>query len=175
MLIMNKILLISEDFLKTNSTLNDNTFGKYILPAIWSAQNIGLRRIIGDCLYNTIVGMVSDGSIKDEENATYKDFLDNYITEYLLFQTQYEIIPFLNYKLGNIGSVVSNDEHVQTLSRADIDLMRNEFQAKADWCAGRIRNFLKCCHDALGMDECTCQKLVDVASTNLWLGGLRGK
>lgn len=171
---MKKVLLISEDYIKTNSSLNDNTFGKWLLPAIYEAQNMGLRRIIGDCLYDTIVGMVSDGSIKDEENVNYKQFLDEYITDYLLYQTQYQVIPYLNYKLGNIGAVVSNDEHVQTLSRADLELMRNEYQTKADWCASRIRNHLKCCHDALGMDECTCHKLIDVASTNIWLGGPRG-
>lgn len=172
---MNKILLVSEDYVKTNSALNDNTFGKYLLPAIYEAQNIGLRRIIGDCLLDTIVGMVADGSIRNDENATYKQFLDEYIQDYLLYETQYQLIPYLNVKLSNIGSVVSNDEHIQTLSKSDIELIRNEYRAKADWFAGRIRNFLKCCHESLNMDACTCSKLVDVASTNIFLGGKRGK
>lgn len=170
----NNVLLISEKTLKERSALNDNVFGKWILPAIWEAQNIGLRRIIGDCLYDTLISMVADGSIKNEGNMAYKELLEDYVTDYLLYETQYELVKYLNYKLGNIGAVVSNDEHVQTLSRADLELMRNEYQAKADWCASRIRNHLKCCHDALGIDECTCRKLIDVASTNIWLGGPRG-
>lgn len=170
----NNVLLLSEDFLKTNSTLSESVFGKWILPAIREAQSIGLRRIIGDCLYNTIVGMVADGSIKDEENATIKEFLDNYVTEYMLYQTQFELIKYLNVKLTNMGTVGTNDDHIQTLSRADIELFRNEFRAKADWWASRMVSFLKCCKDAFPSDECSCHKLIDVASTNIWLGGKRG-
>ena len=52
---MTNILLISEDYIKTNSNLNDNVWGDYLLPAIREAEDIGLQSILGSCLYAPVV------------------------------------------------------------------------------------------------------------------------
>ena len=176
---MNKILLVSEDFVKTNSALNDNLWGKFLLPAIREAQDINLQTYLGECLYKTILGMVQDGSITASTNESYKALLEDYIQPYLLYQVQANIIPTINVKLGNIGSVVSNDEHISTLSQANIDLVQRDFQLKADFYAQRILNFILNHSSEFNLDECACKELNahlnSAASTGLWLGGLSGQ
>lgn len=176
---MNKILLVSEDFVKTNSTLNDNLWGKFLLPAIREAQDINLQIYLGECLYKTILGMVQDGSITASTNESYKALLDDYIQPYLLYQIQANIVPVLNVKMGNIGSVVSNDEHISTLSQGNIDLVQRDFQLKADFYAQRMLNFILNHSNEFNLDECACKELNahldSSASTTIWLGGLSGQ
>ena len=42
---MAEILLSSEAFVKTVTSISDNLSGKYILPSLREAQEIGLKRI----------------------------------------------------------------------------------------------------------------------------------
>lgn len=175
---MTKILLISEDFLKTNSSLNANTFGSYILPSIREAQDINLQSIVGKTLYETLLDMVGSGSITADTNVAYKALLDDFIQPYLLYQVQANLIPLINIKMGNIGSVVNNDEHIQTLSQGNVDLVQHYFQEKADFYCRRLQESLLNNPDAYELDACSCDairaNLQSAASTGLWLGGLRG-
>ena len=176
---MNKILLVSEDFVKTNSALNDNLWGKFLLPAIREAQDINLQTYLGECLYKRIIGMVANNSITASTNESYKALLDDYIQPYLLYQVQANIIPTINVKLGNIGSVVSNDEHISTLSQGNIELVQRDFQLKADFYAQRMLNFILNHSNEFNLDECACKELNahlnSAASTTIWLGGLSGQ
>lgn len=176
---MNKILLVSEDFVKTNSAINDNLWGKFLLPAIREAQDINLQTYLGECLYKTILGMVQDGSITASTNESYKALLDDYIQPYLLYQIQANIVPVLNVKMTNIGSVVSKDEYINTLSQGNIDLVQSDFQHKADFYAQRMLNFILSHSNEFNLDECACKELNahlnSAASTTIWLGGLSGQ
>ena len=174
-----KVLLCSEDYIKTNSALNDNIFGKFLAPAIRESQDINLQMYLGECLYRTILGMVADGSITTSANESYKVLLDDYIQPFLLYQVQANIIPPINVKLGNIGSVVTNDEHIATLSQGNIDLVQSDFQHKADFYAQRMLNFILNHSSEFNLDECACRSLKahlnSSASTGLWIGGLYGQ
>ena len=176
---MNKVLLCSEDYIKSNSALNDNIFGKFLLPAIREAQELNLQIYLGECLYKSILGKVQDGSITAETNESYKVLLDDYVQPYLLYQVQANIIPTINVKLGNIGSVVSNDEHIATLSQGNIELVQRDFQLKADFYAQRMLNFILNHSNEFNLDECACKELKahlnSAASTTIWLGGLSGQ
>ena len=174
-----KVLLCSEDYIKSNSALNDNIFGKFLAPAIRESQDINLQMYLGECLYKRIIGMVADNSITASTNESYKALLDEYIQPYLLYQVQANLIPTINVKLGNIGSVVPNDEHISTLSQANIDLVQRDFQLKADFYAQSMLNFILNHSSEFNLDECACKELKahlnSAASTTIWLGGLSGQ
>lgn len=76
------VLLISEEYVKTNSGIDDNVYGKFLLPAIREAQEMGLQTIIGGNLYDAIMSKVADGTIADDFD--YKYLLDKHIQPYLL-------------------------------------------------------------------------------------------
>lgn len=177
---MNKILLVSEDYIRTYSNLNENVWGDYLLPAIREAQNIGLQSILGSCLYNTLLGMVDDGTIRNIENSAYKTLLDEYIQDYLMYQTITDLVPIIGVKLANIGVAISNDEHIQNLSEDERNNVKQYYQYKADWYCRRLQEFLLENEAAFSeLDACQCSKikanLESAASTGLWLGGYRGK
>ena len=54
------VLLISEDYIKSNSTLDNNISGKYLQAAITNAQDIELQSLIGTKLLEKIQKLVID-------------------------------------------------------------------------------------------------------------------
>lgn len=172
------ILLISEDKIKTLSGLDDNIWGKNLLPAIREAQEMGLQTIIGTCLYQRLCSMVDDGSISDNENLAYKTLLDNQIQYYMLYKVISDLIPIIGVKLANIGVVISNDEHIQNLTEDERNRIDTYYAYRADFYCKRLQEFLLNNKELYPeLDECSCnnmQKNFDsAASTGLWLGGYR--
>ena len=177
---MKNILLISEDNIRTYSNLNDNVWGKFLLPAIREAQEMGLATIIGECLYNKLCDLVGNDLIDDDLYVAYKDLLDNYVQPYLIYQTLTNITPLINGKMGNIGTVTTNDEHIINLSQGELDLVQNYYRERADFYQIRLQNWVKNNSEAFPELNCNCgspQPNLDRAnnSVGLWLGGVRGK
>lgn len=177
---MRNVLLISEDTIKTQSGLNDNIWGKSLLPAIREAQEIGLQSIIGSCLYQRLCSMVEDGSIRDTENLPYKTLLDEYISYYLIYRTIADLIPVIGTKLGNIGVVISNDEHMVNLSEDERSRVDTYYEYRSDFYCKRLQEYLLNNKELYSeLDECSCENmkanLDSAASTGLWLGGFRAR
>lgn len=175
---MTKILLISEDYIKTNSGLNDNVWGNYLMPAIREAQDIKLQQILGTSLYETILEQVKNGAIKNDHFKPYKALLDDYIQPYLMYQTISDLVPIIGVKLTNIGVVVSNDEHLTNLTQGERELVQTYYGQRAEFYGKRLQNFLidnRVNYKELAICEDIKPTLDSVAETGLFLGGVRGR
>lgn len=177
---MTNVLLISEDYVKTHSALNENFFGKYLTPAIVESQDMGLQTVIGSCLYNKLLSLVADGSIKQTENAAYKGLLDDYIQPYLLYKVLNNSALYANVKLSNIGTHLSNDEHIVNLTQGEVDLLRHDFDYKANFYQRRLQEYLlENCGIFPELDACACRdmkaNLNSTESCGIFLGGDRGR
>lgn len=175
---MTKILLISEDFVKTNSGLNDNVFGSYLTPAIREAQDIKLQPILGTPLYKSILEKVENGAIKNAYYKPYKTLLDDYIQVYLMYQIISDLVPIIGVKLTNLGVVISNDEHLTNLSQTERELVQTYYEQRAEFYGKRLQEFLKDNkqdYEELNVCDDLHPTLDSVAETGLWLGGIRGK
>ena len=172
---MTNILLISEDKIKTESALNDNVWGKFLMPAIREAQDINLSQILGENLLDEIYTRVTANTVTGD----YKTLLEDYIQPFLLYQVQANIVPTLNVKMANIGTVLTGDEHVEKLSKSDVDNFAQNIQYKADFYCRRLQEYLLANEDVFGLESCQCQRiksnLNSAASTGLWLGGIRNR
>lgn len=174
---MQNILLISEDYVKSNSELTDNMFGKYLLPAIRTSQELYLQPVLGKTLYDTVIDVVSDGSIVDPENSHIKELLDDYIQPYLLERVLADLIPIVSAKVANLGTVHSKDEYVENLSVENAEKLQQFHIIKSDAYLKRMQEYLLANSGIFPIDSCTCDSmrsnLDSAASTGLWLGGYR--
>lgn len=137
---MNKVLLISENTLKTYTLVNDNVDGKYILPAIQTAQDIDLETLIGKSLLNKLCTLVETGEISN--NTNYKLLLDDYITPYLCWQVLSTIQIGLNYKFSNSGIISNEDERKSKLDYKNNQLLQEQYKHFADSYAGKLKDYL---------------------------------
>lgn len=175
---MTKVLLISEDYIKTNSGLNDNVWGSYLTPAIREAQDIKLQQVLGSTLYNSILLMVENGAIRNADYLPYKALLDDFIQPYLMYQAISDIVPIIGVKLTNLGVVVSNDEHVTNLTQSERELVQNYYEQRAEFYGKRLQEFLIDNKSQFKeLKNCTDIKptLDSIGETGLWLGGIRTK
>lgn len=137
---MNKVLLISEETLKTYSLVNDNIDGKYLLPSIQTAQDIDLETLIGKALLNKLCSLVEDGSIVENDN--YKLLLDDYITPYLVWQVMSNLQLGINYKLSNSGVITNDDERKSRLEFKNNQLLQQQYKHYADSYAIKMKDYL---------------------------------
>lgn len=172
----NNVLLVGESFIKENSNLSDNTWGKFILPAIREAQTIHLQQIIGESLYNALLQKVVDGTVAEQ----YEELIKGYVQWYLLYEVMSDIIDVLDVKLANLGTVRSRDEYVDNISDEERTRLKQNYAYKADFYCRRMQQYLLNNKQAFPeLDECTCESikanLKSAASTGLFLGGFRGR
>ena len=72
---MEKVLLVSANFIKNVTNIDDNMPGKLIEPAIYEAQNEGLRTVLGDSLVDRLEDLVRTDKIDQEGYEMYKALL----------------------------------------------------------------------------------------------------
>lgn len=157
----NNVLLISEKYLKTNSLINDNVDACYIVPAIQTAQELGLQPIIGTVLYNKLVELVASGDISDW--ADYKELLDTYILPYLTWRVLADIQVPLFGKVRNSGTVQSQDLQTQQLSIKDVQYIKNDYETKAVFYGNRLTDYLHANHSKYP-EYCTIESCADMPS-----------
>ena len=137
---MARVLLISEQTLKSNGVINNNVDGMYILPAIEYAQDAGLQPIIGTKLYNKLMDLVADDSIQQETD--YKVLLDEYVTPYLLNKVTADIQIPLNYKLRNQGVVQNQADNTIVPTMKDLQYVIQNYEYKAIFYGNRLSDYL---------------------------------
>lgn len=175
-----KVLLVSEDAVKTDSNISENVWGEYLRPAIVDAQERHLQPTIGTCLYERLCNLVKDGTISDSGNTAYKTLLDGPVRDFLVWTAVSELVPVLGVKLANLGTLVSNDEHVQNLSEGERERIRLHYEYKSDFYLLKLQRFLNKYRANYPELESGCNclfapNLKSSASQGLWLGGLRGR
>jgi len=176
---MAEILLSSEKFIKETTNVSENLSGKYLLPSLREAQEIGLKGILGDCLLARLKELVKDGGINQEDNVAYKDLLDR-CQYYLAYQTIVEVVERVSYKVVNFGVAKTTDENLQVATQDEIAKQKYFYQAKADNYCLDLQNFLLNNRTAYPeLKACDCNRiqanLKSAASCGIFLGGARGR
>lgn len=174
---MTEILLISEKFVKDNTSLSDNINSKTLLPAIREAQEIGLREILGDRLLDALKNAAEDG-IDKPENLRFKNILIN-AQFYLAYQVVADICFQTAVKIDNAGILRVVDERMESVSLEEVSQVRGYWQKRADFYKMRLQQYLtknssqypELCSNGIGIQS----NLFSASSAGLWLGGARGR
>ena len=176
---MAEILLSSEAFVKSVTSASDNLSGKYILPSLREAQEVGLKGILGDDLLAKLKGLIKSGDLETESNGVYKTLVDH-CQYYLAYMTIVEVTNKVSYKIGNFGVTKTQDENLQVATQDEIAKMQYYYQSKADACCLDLQNFLLDHRaDYPELTDCCCHRiesnLRSAASCGIFLGGARGR
>lgn len=135
---MAKIHLISEKYIKENSTVDDNVDVSLIVPFIDVAQ-IQLKRIIGRKLLDEILGQVQN----DNLTSLNETLLDEYIQPFLLWATLKEANPYLLYKYRNKAIAVKGAEFSSPVSQYELETLTKKANDKANLYAYEMEEYLQ--------------------------------
>lgn len=172
-----EVLLTSEKFIKSVSSISDNLGGKYLLPSIREAQEIGLKSILGEVLLDRLKSLVSSGQI--DTNADYKTLLDK-CQYYLAYYTIVEVTNKVSFKVANSGVQKTTDENMQLATMDEIAKTQYYYQSKVDASCYELQNYLLENQSKFPeLSRSVCHKiqsnLISSASCGIFLGGRRGK
>ena len=147
---LHNVFLISESTLKKRSLITDPTLSVYIKPSIEVAQKIGLREIIGDCLIEKLQMLVSTKNeaetgllINEPEYVHYKELLNNYITDYLVYKTMSEAVIPMRDKMRNAGVVNTVDNNYQQPGFDEITYTKRYWSDNAEYFGTMLRQFVE--------------------------------
>lgn len=176
---MKDILLTNAAFIKSATNISDNINEKVMTTSIREAQDINLQSIIGSAMMNKLKELVDSDQIYREDNEVYKELLDN-IQYYLAYSVIVKLCVITTYGLDNVGLYKKSDDHIETLEWNDVAQISAYYQHKADFYAKLLQEYiLKHRKELPEIDENRCHdmhaNLYSAASSNLWLGGKRGK
>jgi hypothetical protein len=133
------ILFINEATLKSRTGISDLVDGKQLRPQIKIAQDTLLQPCLGSTLYLRLQSGVEANNL----SVTEVSLIDNYITDCLVWYTM-SLLPFaLGYQFFSKGVLQKNDEGSNTPSRADLELISNQYKQTAEFYKQRIINYLR--------------------------------
>lgn len=176
---MEKILLVSANFIKNVTNIDDNMPGKLIEPAIYEAQAEGLRTVLGDALVDRLEDLVRTDKIDQEGYEMYKALLTK-CQYYLTYTAMANICMLTAVKVSPAGLEQVSDEHMEPLDMDDSFRLQSFYQKKADYLCHQLQNYVLNNKEAYPeLRECDCKmmkaNLFSAATTGLWLGGVRNR
>ncbi len=136
---MNKVYLISEAYLKSNTLIDDNVDNYILIPAVEYSQDIRLVELIGEYNVNELKEYVR---LKLEDDFL-KLALEEYVIPFLAAQVVAEIQVPLQYKIKNAGIITNTPERVQTTSTKDIQYLTDYYESIANNYGEKLVSFYK--------------------------------
>lgn len=144
------VFLISSNTMKKRGLITDPTLEYICKVAIETAQKIGLRGILGDCLIEKLQYLVSTKDpqtgellINLEENHNYRVLLNNYITDYLVYKTMSEAVVPMRDKMRNAGVVNTIDNNYQQPAWEEITYVKRYWADAAEYFGNMLRQYVE--------------------------------
>ena len=172
---MEVTLLFQESFVKGLLPVSENVAGGYMRTAMFEAQEIDLKNILGSCLLDKLKAVADEGSLDED---VYTATIDKCLF-YLAYRTLARLIPKVTYKVASAGTFQVNDERMLPLTREAANALVDEYTNSADFFAYELQGWLLEHKSELPeLCGCDCQRiksnLMSAATCGIWLGGFRG-
>lgn len=176
---MNEVMLVSENYVRNLTNIDNNTQSKFLLSAIRESQEVYYQQVIGTRLLRKLKDLVDNDLIEEPENVAYKNLIDN-SQLFLAYQAVVSLCLISSVKISNGGLEQTSDENLSPLNIDDTLKLQNIYQKKADFFRKRLMAYViehKSELPEIGGNKCADMyaELHSAASTNLWLGGKRGR
>lgn len=136
------VLLISDTILKERTSIHGNIDPKLIYPDIKYAQDAFIKPILGSALFDKMQSMVADGSITNPGNADYKQLLDEYLIDTLIYYTLAALPMTSSFQFWNKGVVRKQGQDTELPSMSELVDIANVYKGRAEYYANRMKLFL---------------------------------
>lgn len=171
---MKDVVIISEDFVRSNTNVSKNIQDKFIQSAVREATDIDYEQIIGSDLLDKIKTLILKNEVGLPENRKYKKLLE--ISKYFLaYSAVTRLIVISSVKIDNIGANVTNDDKATNIDFDDLFRLEKYYQNKADIYKKKIQEYIHKNKSDFYDGSVSDSNLYSAASTGIWLGGPRGK
>lgn len=121
------------------TVVNANLDDLYLQNAINEAEDVYLREILGDLLYNTIINKINNQTL----NGKYLTLVNNFIKIYLQYKVQALLVPQVAFKIRNSGILSQYDQGFSTTSVKDTMYIQEQYDSKSEFYGNRLTEYLQ--------------------------------
>lgn len=139
---MDRTYLISTEFLKAHTIINNNVTDELLNNAIFEAQVIHIQQTIGTKLYEKLLNLVRTNDIHQPQYSDYKNLLDGYVMECTAYWALYECLPYIRYKVVNKGVETQNSEWSNGVDSQELNRLQESIADKAQFFTRRLSDFI---------------------------------
>jgi len=171
------IYLISETSFKDYTIASQNIDTKFLGSIIKMVQDRYVHPICGTALYNKLLDIVADGTIKtNPANSNYKLLVDDYLTDVLFNYVLSEIPMSLQFKYVNKGVLKRTSENTQQPDFDELTSVMGFYKGYAEWYSERAINYLTANNTLYpeylnpGSDVTTIQPVSNQYRASIYLG-----
>lgn len=167
--------IFDEAFVKGLLPLSENTAGNYMRTAMFEAQELDLKGIVGNCLLEKLKAVAATNTLTPD---IYTTCIDKCLY-YLSYRTLARLVPKVMFKVASAGAYQVNDDRMQPLTGEAGNSLVDEYTNSADQFAYELQGWLLENKGSIPeLCGCDCERmranLLSSASCGIWLGGPRG-
>lgn len=166
-------LMVSEQFIKDTTIIDENVDMKLLRDTIELCQEKYILPILGTALYNEVVTEILAGSV----SANNTTLLDTYIQKCLKWWLQYEGVDILTYKFTNKSIVTKSSENSQPIDTEEVRRLMEKWRTNAEMYSQRVTDYLIANNTTYplyyspGSTSDTIYPKKNSYTTSIWLGG----
>jgi hypothetical protein len=139
---MQKVLLISENILKTYTPISESVQSDELRFSILQAQTIFLQESLGTNLFEQMLYLVESGQINDPSKTVYKNLLDVYIQPTLITYAYYLAIDNFYVKFVSVGMVSNHSEQGDKIDHRTFQYLKSDSKQQAEFNDNLLRRHL---------------------------------
>lgn len=161
------ILIISPEVLKARTTLHTNVDNKMLYPEIKAAQDMYIRPLLGDNLFNKILSDIDTNAL----TGNYKILVDSYLIDCLCNYVLSEMPESANYQFTNKGVVTKTGEGDNSPTMSDMYSIVRKYRNRAEMYAEQAKKHLKVnAKDYAELNDTCCDNGQETFSIPIYLG-----
>jgi hypothetical protein len=167
-------LFITRNDIIKNTPLQGAIDADALLPFVRTAQDKYLKNLLGTVLFFYLQDQITAGTT-GTLSVYYRDLLDDYIKNTLIWYSAVEYIPFSSVQFKSNGAVKQTSEQATAPSKSEIDYLKNQAQTNADYYALRLQNYLIAYSNQIPqyLESVGNQTQIYPDQTNQYFGGIQ--
>lgn len=130
--------------IKERTAIHGNIDPQLLYPDIKVAQDMYILPILGSALFNKLQTIIADNTItSDVALVNYKNLMDRYVVDTLIYYTLAELPSTLSYQFWNKGVVRKHGESTELPSMSELIDIANKYKNRAEFYGNRLRLYLR--------------------------------
>ena len=131
---LQEVLLVSEEKLKSFTSVNNNVSPLDLVPYVLQAQDIYLQNFIGATFYIQLKEQVLTNTVSVENRF----ILDNYMGSALCNWALMQALPWLKYKVFNKSVLSPSSESAETITLEELNFLQEQCRGTAETYTKRM-------------------------------------
>lgn len=131
-------LLVSEQFIKDTTVIDENVDMKLLRDVIELCQDKYILPLVGTGIYNQLQSQIVSGSLSADNTI----LMDSYVIKAMKWWVQYEGVDVLTYKFNNKSVSKKTSENSQPIDMEEVRRLMEKFRTNAEMYSQRLTNYL---------------------------------